>query len=116
MHTEARLDRPTDLWGEPVSDGVHVVAGCRGAHESIGVAGEAVAIGRQAVGGAAVGAQTPLVHGGRRQGLGSVQRAALCHQEQHQQVREERQGNMLLCAEAWRAVIHHALSVPLTHS
>lgn len=83
--------RRTDLWGESVSDGVHVVAGCRGAHESVGVAGEAVAIGREAVSGAAVGAQTPLVHGGRRQGLGSVQRAALCHREQqHQQVREER--------------------------
>lgn len=35
----------TDLWGEPISNRVHVVAGCRGAHESIGVAGEAVAIG-----------------------------------------------------------------------
>lgn len=49
-----------------------MVAGRRGAHEGVGVAGEAVAVGRQAVGGAAVGAQTPLVHGGRRQGLGSV--------------------------------------------
>lgn len=97
MHTEVRLDRLTDLWGEPVSDGVHVVAGCRGAHERIGVAGEAVAIGREAVSGAAVGAQTPLVHGGRRQGLGSVQRAALCHQEQHQQVREERRQHAALC-------------------
>lgn len=35
----------TDLWGEPVPDRVHVVAGCRGAHEGVGVAGEAVAVG-----------------------------------------------------------------------
>lgn len=62
----------TDLRGEPVANGVHVVAGRRGAHEGVGVAGEAVAIGRQAVRGAAVGAQASLVHGGRRQGLGSV--------------------------------------------
>lgn len=33
-----------------------MVAGCGGAHECIGVAGEAVSIGRQAVSGAAVGA------------------------------------------------------------
>lgn len=44
IQTEAKRVR-TDLWGEPVADRVHVVAGCRGAHESIGVAGEAVAIG-----------------------------------------------------------------------
>lgn len=62
----------THLRGEPVADGVHVVAGRRGAHEGVGVAGEAVAVGREAVRGAAVGAQAPLVHGGRRQGLGPV--------------------------------------------
>lgn len=62
----------TDLRGEPVTNSVHVVAGRRGAHEGVGVAGEAMAIGRQAVRSTAVGAQTPLVHGGRRQGLGSV--------------------------------------------
>lgn len=62
----------TDLRGEPVANGVHVVAGRRGAHEGVGVAGEAVAVGRQAVRGAAVGAQASLVHGGRRQGLGPV--------------------------------------------
>lgn len=67
----------TDLRGEPVPHRVHVVAGRRGAHEGVGVAGEAVAVGRQAVGGAALGAQAALVHGGRRQRLGSVQRAAL---------------------------------------
>lgn len=67
----------TDLRGEAVSHWVHVVAGRRRAHEGVGVAGEAVAVGRQAVGGAALGAQAALVHGGRRQWLGSVQRAAL---------------------------------------
>ena len=61
----------TDLRGEAVANRVHVVAGRRGAHESIRVAGEAVAVGRQAVR-AAVGTQTSLVHGGRGQGLGSV--------------------------------------------
>lgn len=35
----------TDLRGEPVTNGVHVVAGRRGAHEGVGVTGEAVAIG-----------------------------------------------------------------------
>lgn len=67
----------TDLWGEPISDRVHVVAGCRGAHESVGVAGEGMAIGREAVSRAAVSAKSSLVHGGWRQGLGSMQRAAL---------------------------------------
>lgn len=62
----------TDLRGEPIANRVHVVAGRRGAHEGVGVAGETMAVGRQAVRGAAVGAQTSLVHGGRRQGLGSV--------------------------------------------
>lgn len=69
--------RVTDLRGQAVSHRVHVVAGRRGAHEGVGVAGEAVAVGRQAVGGAALGAQAALVHGGRWQRLGSVQRAAL---------------------------------------
>lgn len=73
----------TDLRGEPVSDGVHVVAGCWGAHESVRVAWEAVTIGWETVSRAAVGTQTSLVHGGWRQGLGSVQCTALWHQEQH---------------------------------
>lgn len=66
----------SDLWGEPVANRVHVVAGGGWAHERIGVAGEAVSIGRQAIRGAAVGAQTTLVHGRRRQRLWSVQCAA----------------------------------------
>lgn len=44
LRKHARLVR-TDLRGEPVTDGVHVVAGRRGAHEGVGVAGEAVAVG-----------------------------------------------------------------------
>lgn len=43
-----------------------VVRCCR-AHEGVGVAGEAMAVGGQTVGGAAVSAgQTALVHGGWR--------------------------------------------------
>lgn len=54
-----------------------MVAGCGGGHEGVGVAGEAVTIGREAVSRAAVSTQTSLVHGRWRQGLGSVQCAAL---------------------------------------
>jgi hypothetical protein len=65
----------TDLWGEAVADRVHVIAGRWLAHEAVWVAGEAVAIGREAVGGAAV-RESSLVHWGRRQGLGPMQRTA----------------------------------------
>lgn len=44
------MNPSTYLWGEAVADGVHVVTGCRGAHEGVGVAGEAMTVGRQAVG------------------------------------------------------------------
>lgn len=44
LHKRVQLVR-TDLRGEPVTNGVHVVAGRRGAHEGVGVAGEAMAIG-----------------------------------------------------------------------
>lgn len=55
------------LWGESIADRVDVVARRYGVHESIGVGGEAMAAGGQAVSGAAVSVgQTALVHGGRR--------------------------------------------------
>ena len=64
----------TDLWGEAVAHGVHVVAGGRLAHEGVRVAGEAVAVGRrEAVAGAAVAREPALVHGGRGQRLRPVQ-------------------------------------------
>ena len=56
----------SDLRGEAIADCVHVVAGGRRAHEGVRVAGEAVAVGREAVGGAAVCAEAALVHGGGR--------------------------------------------------
>ena len=50
------------LWGESVADRVDMVIRCR-AHKGVGVAGEAMAVGGQTVGGAAVSAgQTTLVH------------------------------------------------------
>lgn len=87
----------TDLRGEPVANGVHVVAGCWGAHECVRVAGEAVAIGRQTVSRAAVSTQTSLMHGGWRQGLGPVQcTAALWHKkQQHMSTGENKSGKFL---------------------
>lgn len=63
----------SDLRGEPVANRVHVVARSRRSHEGVRVAGEGVAIGREAVGGATVGREPALVHGGGRERLGSVQ-------------------------------------------
>ncbi len=55
------------LWGESIADRVDVVARWCRTHKGVRVAGEAMAIGGQTVGGAAVSArQTALVHGGWR--------------------------------------------------
>lgn len=70
---------------QAVADGVHVVGGGRRAHEAVGIAGEAVAgsVGRAGVRGRGRCGQAPLVHGGRRERLGSVHGAApVCRESQ----------------------------------
>lgn len=51
------------------------------AHEGVGVAGETVAVGREAV--AAVAREPALMHGGGGQRLGPMQRATDVWEEQH---------------------------------
>ena len=53
--SHAKTHTHTHLWGESIADRGHVIGGPRRGHEAVGVAGEAVAIGREAVGGAGVG-------------------------------------------------------------
>lgn len=72
----------TNLWREAIVDGVHGVAGCRLAHESVSVAGKAVPIGRETVGRAAVTGEAALMHGGGGQRLRPVHRAtAICRKQ-----------------------------------
>lgn len=70
---------------QTVADRVHVAGRCRRVHEAVRVAGEAVArpVGRAGVGGCGSRGQAPLVHGGRREGLGPVHSAApICGEAQ----------------------------------
>lgn len=70
---------------QAVADGVHVVGGRRRVHEAVGVAGEAVAgsVGGAGVRGRSGRRQPPLVHSGRREGLGPVHGAApICGETQ----------------------------------
>lgn len=66
-----------------------MVAGGRRRHEGVRVAGEGVAIGREAIGGAAVGREPALVHGRGRQGLRSVQSATAVYNANTYCIRKE---------------------------
>lgn len=77
--------RDTYLRRQAIADRVHVVGGRCRVHEALGVAGEAVAssISRAGVRGCSGRSQAPLVHGGRREGLGPVHGAApICGETQ----------------------------------
>ena len=75
----------TYLRRQAIADRVHVVGGRCRVHEALGVAGEAVAssVSRAGVCSCSGRSQAPLVHGGRREGLGPVHGAAsICGETQ----------------------------------
>lgn len=95
----------SDLWGEPVADRVHVVARSRWGHEGFRVAGEGVAIGREAVGGATVGREPALVHRGGRERLRTMQRAAAVYDTNRYRIRTRRNSD-------GNEELHHDLFLP----